>query len=255
LIEPHHINNFFLQEKGVIEQPSKRYFQANTFRELVLTYPYANRNASQADLEKEIRSREEFIDFALGLLHLNPLERWSPQQARMHPFITGQPWNGPFRPPTEFRPKVSSDKPRESRRPRATTIDSTKVSSVPPQLQRIAAVHAATAPRTANHGKSAQQQPQQSSPNDHQPPEHHPVDHIHLSSSAVPHPLQIPQHQQSMNAAHQSPTMMVSPFGHQTPHQESPVNKMLVSGFNHVSIGMPLMMCLFWSWSILLLSR
>lgn len=33
-----------------------------------------------------------------GLLNLNPLERWSPAQARTHPFITQQKFTGPFVP-------------------------------------------------------------------------------------------------------------------------------------------------------------
>lgn len=34
-----------------------------------------------------------------GLLKLNPIERWSPQQAKQHPFITGQRVDFPFQPP------------------------------------------------------------------------------------------------------------------------------------------------------------
>ena len=43
-------------------------------------------------------NREAFIDFVHGLLNINPLERWSPQQARTHPFITQQKFTGPFQP-------------------------------------------------------------------------------------------------------------------------------------------------------------
>lgn len=39
----------------------------------------------------EKQNRIAFIDFVKGLLNLNPVERWSPQQARMHPFILGEP--------------------------------------------------------------------------------------------------------------------------------------------------------------------
>lgn len=34
-----------------------------------------------------------------GLLNLNPIERWSPQQAKQHPFITGETFTCPFQPP------------------------------------------------------------------------------------------------------------------------------------------------------------
>jgi dual specificity protein kinase YAK1 len=44
-------------------------------------------------------NRTAFIDFAQGLLNLNPLERWTPKQAKLHPFITQQKFTGPFVPP------------------------------------------------------------------------------------------------------------------------------------------------------------
>lgn len=46
-----------------------------------------------------MNNRVAFIDFVRGLLNINPLERWSPQQAKLHPFITQQKFTGPFVPP------------------------------------------------------------------------------------------------------------------------------------------------------------
>jgi dual specificity protein kinase YAK1 len=40
--------------------------------------------------------RAAFIDFCKGLLDLNPITRWTPQQARFHPFITGEKFTKPF---------------------------------------------------------------------------------------------------------------------------------------------------------------
>lgn len=45
-----------------------------------------------------MQNRIAFIDFVHGLLNINPLERWTPQQARTHPFITQQKYIGPFQP-------------------------------------------------------------------------------------------------------------------------------------------------------------
>ena len=44
----------------------------------------------------EANNRAAFIDFCQGLLSLNPLERWTPQQAKQHPFITGEKFTRPF---------------------------------------------------------------------------------------------------------------------------------------------------------------
>ncbi|BFZ53908.1 dual specificity protein kinase yak1 [Savitreella phatthalungensis] len=89
----------YSREHGVTEQPSKRYFNETTLHDLVLRYPLPKKNMSEKDANKEIYQRTAFIDFIRGLLNLNPLERWSPQQAKQHPFITGQRYQGPFVPP------------------------------------------------------------------------------------------------------------------------------------------------------------
>ncbi len=44
----------------------------------------------------ELMNRAAFIDFCQGLLNLDPLYRWTPQQARLHPFITGEKFTKPF---------------------------------------------------------------------------------------------------------------------------------------------------------------
>ena len=45
-------------------------------------------------------NRRALIDFVEGLLNLDPIQRWSPQQAAKHPFITGEKFTGPFQPPS-----------------------------------------------------------------------------------------------------------------------------------------------------------
>ena len=48
-------------------------------------------------------NRVAFTDFVRGLLTINPLERWSPQQAKLHPFITQQKFTQPFVPPMNLK--------------------------------------------------------------------------------------------------------------------------------------------------------
>jgi dual specificity protein kinase YAK1 len=50
-----------------------------------------------------MNNRVAFIDFVRGLLNINPLERWSPQQAKLHPFLTQQKYTGPFVPPMNLK--------------------------------------------------------------------------------------------------------------------------------------------------------
>lgn len=43
-----------------------------------------------------MNNRAAFIDFCQGLLDMDPIQRWTPQQARLHPFITGEKWTKPW---------------------------------------------------------------------------------------------------------------------------------------------------------------
>ncbi|KAJ3225420.1 dual specificity protein kinase yak1 [Chytriomyces hyalinus] len=88
----------YMQDSGQTEQPSKQYFQGTTLEEIISSYPLPNRDMSPLEEAKERRSRLSLLDFLGGLLKLNPLERWSPQQAKMHPFVTGEEYTGPYTP-------------------------------------------------------------------------------------------------------------------------------------------------------------
>ncbi|KAI6110557.1 kinase-like domain-containing protein [Pisolithus croceorrhizus] len=89
----------YSREHNTNEQPGKQYFKATTLPEIINTAPMPNFKSRQGhEVEKELNNRASFIDFCQGLLNLNPIERWSPQQARMHPFITGEKFTKPWSP-------------------------------------------------------------------------------------------------------------------------------------------------------------
>jgi dual specificity protein kinase YAK1 len=93
----------YAREHSTKEQPSKKYFQASTLPEIIKTYPMPRKNMKQSEIDREMNNRIAFIDFVRGLLNIHPLERWSPQQARLHPFITQQKFTGPFVPPMNLK--------------------------------------------------------------------------------------------------------------------------------------------------------
>ncbi|KAJ9298222.1 hypothetical protein DTO271G3_3827 [Paecilomyces variotii] len=93
----------YSREHNTKEQPSKKYFQASTLEEIIRSYAMPRKNMKPAEVERELNNRVAFIDFVRGLLSINPLERWSPQQAKLHPFITQQKFTGPFVPPMNLR--------------------------------------------------------------------------------------------------------------------------------------------------------
>ncbi|KAJ5966483.1 hypothetical protein N7481_013197 [Penicillium waksmanii] len=93
----------YSREHNTKEQPSKKYFNASTLEEIIRSYPMPRKNMKPAEVERELNNRVAFIDFVRGLLAINPLERWSPQQAKLHPFITQQKFTGPFMPPGNLK--------------------------------------------------------------------------------------------------------------------------------------------------------
>ncbi|EKM80676.1 hypothetical protein AGABI1DRAFT_36909 [Agaricus bisporus var. burnettii JB137-S8] len=89
----------YSREHGTNEQPGKQYFKATTLQDIINTAPIPQVKSSRCsgnEVEKEMANRAAFIDFCQGLLNLNPVTRWTPQQARMHPFITGEKFTKPF---------------------------------------------------------------------------------------------------------------------------------------------------------------
>ncbi|KAL7281724.1 hypothetical protein ACG7TL_005042 [Trametes sanguinea] len=91
----------YSREHNTNEQPGKQYFKATTLPEIIRQAPmpaFKSGSRQQHEIEKEMQNRAAFIDFVQGLLNMNPIERWSPQQARQHPFITGEKWTGPWKP-------------------------------------------------------------------------------------------------------------------------------------------------------------
>ena len=107
----------YSREHNTNEQPGKQYFKATSLPELINTAPLPQSKSARSahELEKgrvtfwpmfnvksktqhttEMNNRTAFIDFCQGLLNLNPVTRWTPQQARMHPFITGEKFTKPF---------------------------------------------------------------------------------------------------------------------------------------------------------------
>ncbi|PWA81219.1 YAK1-like protein [Artemisia annua] len=78
----------------------KEYYNHMNLESIVEKYPY-KKNLQEEDLAKEIHSRLMLIDFLRGLVEFDPAKRWSPLQASKHPFVTGEPFTGPYIPAPE----------------------------------------------------------------------------------------------------------------------------------------------------------
>ena len=76
----------FCEITGKTPAFGKQYFAHKSLTDIIHAYPL-KADLSEAEISRERRMRAVFIDFLLGLLTLDPSLRWSPDQARSHPFI------------------------------------------------------------------------------------------------------------------------------------------------------------------------
>lgn len=95
-------------------------------------------------------NRAAFIDFAQGLLHLNPLERWTPAQAKLHPFITQAKYTGPFTPPMTLKSGSSrSPAPGVQEQQRFEGLSRQRQQAQQAQQQQVVAAQQAQAAQNA----------------------------------------------------------------------------------------------------------
>ncbi|KAH1205797.1 Dual specificity protein kinase YAK1 [Glycine max] len=89
-------------EARELKKPSigKEYFNQLNLEAIVTNYPY-RKNLPKEDILKESQIRLALIDFLKGLVEFDPAKRWSPFQASKHPFVTGEPFTHPYKPPPE----------------------------------------------------------------------------------------------------------------------------------------------------------
>lgn len=93
-----------------------------------------------------MNNRVAFIDFVRGLLNINPLERWSPQQAKLHPFITQQKYTGPFVPPVNLKSTISkSPAPGVQQQQQAEALSGRRARAAQAQAQAQSAAQSAYA--------------------------------------------------------------------------------------------------------------
>ncbi|PRP80690.1 hypothetical protein PROFUN_11649 [Planoprotostelium fungivorum] len=88
----------YARDSDVPLQPAKKYFKYKWLADIINNYT-VKEDMSTEDIEKERKNRIIFIDFLRGLLCLDPKERWTAAQARSHPFLTGEAYNGQWVPP------------------------------------------------------------------------------------------------------------------------------------------------------------
>lgn len=78
--------------------------------DIIQNYAY-KKNMTRDEIDKEKLNRRSFCDFVAGLLKVDPKDRWTPGQAKGHPFITGDAYTGPYQPGPPPPVKVTTRPP------------------------------------------------------------------------------------------------------------------------------------------------
>lgn len=113
------------------------------------------------DNATEMNNRLAFIDFVRGLLTINPLERWSPQQAKLHPFITQAKFTGPFLPPMNLKASSINKSPAPGLQQQQQAEALSKQRAQAAQAQAQTAAQTAYASMQLNHQYPTNPHPQQ----------------------------------------------------------------------------------------------
>jgi len=79
----------------------RKYLKYNKLDDLILRHRISKQSLTNDDKEQEIQLRKCFLNFMKGLLNQDPWDRWTARQAAQHPFITGEPFTGSFKPPSD----------------------------------------------------------------------------------------------------------------------------------------------------------
>lgn len=87
------------RDYGACETRGKKYFADQRLQDIICNYTWDGPTGDSAQLQLEMVNRDCLCHFLFGVLNLSPLERWTPQEALLHPFLTGQPWLGHWAPP------------------------------------------------------------------------------------------------------------------------------------------------------------
>ncbi|KAI9303202.1 kinase-like domain-containing protein [Cunninghamella echinulata] len=93
-------------EHNKAELPGKKYYAQTELPDLILNAKSTHQPTE--NIEYDLEQRHALIDLLQGLLEINPLKRWTPHQARHHPFVTGQPFTEPYNPDKYVHNKLSS---------------------------------------------------------------------------------------------------------------------------------------------------
>ena len=147
-------------------------------------------------------NRIAFIDFVRGLLNINPLERWSPQQAKLHPFITQQKFTQPFVPPMNLKSSsvTKSPAPGVQQQQQAEALSKQRAQAA--QAQAQSAAHSAYA--------NMQMNSYQPSPLAQAPPVYNQMYTPHQQAAPPPYPAQQSGYGQQMSMLHQAPNQIAA---------------------------------------------
>jgi dual specificity protein kinase YAK1 len=106
-----------------------------------------------------MNNRIAFIDFVRGLLTISPLERWSPQQAKLHPFITQQKYTGAFVPPMNLKSSSLNRTPAPGTQQQQQAAELSKQRAQAAQAQAAAAAQGAYGMQQHGYPQSPHAQP------------------------------------------------------------------------------------------------
>lgn len=181
-----------------------------------------------------------FIDFVSGLLNMNPLERWTPQQAKLHPFVQNKEWTGPFVPQQgQMQGYINNLGASSSRNKEA--VQERQYGGLPPAPSRTSTQTYQDAAQYQHHLNAQQAHNALASANAYRQNQYTSNNPYALPSSSLPE--QQPSRQQPQNVNYNVPKLppiSVTAPRSSGPSQHSPSHSMNTPSSSRMSTGNPL---------------
>ncbi|KAJ3424847.1 homeodomain interacting protein kinase isoform a [Anaeramoeba flamelloides] len=104
------VEQFSIENQIRATEPRK-YFNYKLLSEIIMNAPYRKKYTNE-ELKRENINRACLVHFLIGCFQIDPDKRWTPKEAKQHPFITGLQFNFNFKPNIE-RTRLYYTPPKE----------------------------------------------------------------------------------------------------------------------------------------------
>ncbi len=94
------LNEYSMENHKAIPKMQGEHFKNQYLYDIIMNYKMPRKYMNKETIDQEMSNRKCLAHFLKGVLEIDPLKRWTPQEACLHPFVTDKPFDGNWSPPS-----------------------------------------------------------------------------------------------------------------------------------------------------------